>query len=280
MNKFLIIIILCLVSAKVIFSQDAKEDLKNLVEKFGDFNYSEVVKEVSQLIKNKDRFTNRELIEIYRMQGIAYFSLSDEQHARSSFVEILEVDSSFEMNPANTSPKIISFFDKVKNLYLLSLDQNKEEPTIVKHDTVYVDVPVTLRDTVKEENLRQALLRSVFIPGTGHLYLQSNFKAWALTTLSVASIAAGIYYIINTNKKEKDYLQETDINNVAGKYNDYNSSYRMRNLAFITYATLWLYSQFDLLFFSNTGNSTIISYLPDFKFKPGNSFSLNYRINF
>jgi len=279
MNKFLIVIIICFISLPA-FSQDNKQDLKDLSEKFGNFEYSEVISEASQLIKNKDRFNDNELIEIYRMQGIAYFALSDEQNARLSFTEILKVDSSFEMNPSNTSPKIISFFDKVKNLYLLNVNRNKEEPEIVEHDTVYVEVPVTIRDTVNKEILRQALLRSVFIPGTGHLYLQSDFKAWALTTLSVASIAAGIYYIIDTNKKEKEYLQETDINNVAGKYNDYNFAYRMRNFAFITYAALWLYSQFDLLFLSNTGNSEIISYLPDFKFKPGDSFSLNYRINF
>ena len=162
---------------------------------------------------------------------------------------------------------------------LLNLDHN-EEPEIVKHDTVYVKIPVTIRDTVNKEILRQALLRSVFIPGTGHLYLHSDFKAWALTTLSVASIAAGIYYIIDTNKKEKEYLQETDINNVAGKYNDYNFAYRMRNFAFITYTALWLYSQFDLLFLSNTGDSTVISYIPDFNLKANNGFSLGYRINF
>ncbi len=278
MNKFLIVVILCLISLPA-FSQDNKQDLKDLSEKFGNFEYSEVINEASQLIKSKDRFNDNELIEIYRMQGIAYYTLSDEQDARVSFTEILKVDSSFEMNPSNTSPKIISFFDKIKNLYLLNMDHN-EEPEIVKHDTVYVEIPVTIRDTVNKEILRQALLRSVFIPGTGHLYLESNFKAWALTTLSVASIAAGIYYIIDTNKKEKEYLQETDINNVAGKYNDYNFAYRMRNFAFITYAALWLYSQFDLLFLSNTGDSTVISYIPDFDFKPNNSFSLSYRINF
>ena len=281
MNKFLIIIVFFLVSCAVVFSQDAKEDLRNLSIKFGDFNYSEVIREASKLIQNRDRFTSSQLIEIYRMQGISYFSLSNEQQAKSSFTEILKIDSSYALNPTNTSPKIISFYDKVKNLYLLNLEQNKEEPkTIVKHDTIYVPVSVTMRDTVQDENIRQALLRSVFIPGTGHLYLKSDFKAWALTTLSVASIAAGIYYGIDTDKKEKEYLRETDINNIPGKYNDYNFSYRMRNLAFITYATLWLYSQFDILFFSKTENSTFISYLPDLELKPYNGFSLNYHINF
>jgi len=278
MNKYLIVVILSFISLPV-FSQDAKQNLKDLSEKFGNFEYSDVINEASRLIKDKDHFSNNELIEIYRMQGIAYFALSDEQSARVSFIEILKVDSSFEMNPSNTSPKIISFFDKVKNLYLLNLDHN-EEPEIAKHDTVYVEIPVTIRDTVNKEILRQALLRSVFIPGTGHLYLHSDFKAWALTTLSVASIAAGIYYIIDTNKKEKEYLQETDINNVAGKYNDYNFAYRMRNFAFITYAALWLYSQFDLLFLSDTGDAKVISYIPGFDFKLNNSFSFSYQIRF
>ena len=281
MKKFSIIIVFFLVSCKVAFPQNAKQDLKNLAEKFGNFDYSEVIKESSILIEDSGLFTNSQLIEIYRMQGISYFSLSNEQQAKSSFIEILKIDSSYELNPTSTSPKIISFFDKVRNLYLLNLEQNKEEPkAIIKHDTVYVKVPVTIKDTVDREKLRQALLRSVFIPGAGHLYLKSDFKAWALTTLSVASITAGIYYIIDTNKKGREYLQETDINNVARKYNDYNFAYRMRNFAFITYAALWLYSQFDLLFSSDTSSFKAVSYLPDFKFELNNNFSLNYRINF
>ena len=279
MNKFLTAIIFCLASVGPLLSQDDKEDLKDLIQSFSNFEYSEVISEASQLINNKNHFTKPELIEIYRMKGVAHFSLSDEQQARSNFIEILKVDSSYELNPSNTSPKIVSFFNKVKNLYLLSMNGKQDKPVLVIHDTLYVEVPVKVRDTFYEYRLKQAFLRSVFIPGTGHLYLEDNFKSWALTALSVASITAGVLYIIDTNKKEREYLQETDINAAAGKYNDYNFSYRMRNLAFISYATLWLYSQFDLLFFSEGENSTVLSYIPGLRLQPNIGFSLSYKIN-
>ena len=278
MNKLFPIIFLCLVFVKPLLSQDNKEVLKDLTQKFSHFEYSDVIEEASQLIKDKDQFTKLELIEIYRMKGIAHFSMLDEDQARLSFIEILKIDTSYALSSSNTSPKIISFFDKVKNEYLISVEGKQDKITVVKHDTVYV--PVTVRDTLAAHRLRQALLPSLFVPGTGHLVLGSNLKSWTLTTLSIASIATGIFYIIDTNKKEKEYLQETDLNEVSGKYNKYNFSYRMRNLAIISYVTLWLYCQFDILFFSDEKSLRLLSYLPDIRVSPFNGFSLNYQIKF
>lgn len=278
MNKFLLILILYFVFVKPILSQDNKEALEDLTQKFSNFEYSEVINDASQLIKYKNQFTKLELIGIYRMKGIAHFSMLDEQQARLSFLEILKVDSSYVLDPSNTSPKIITFFDKVKGEYLVSVEGKQDNTTIVKYDTIYI--PVTVRDTSAAYRLRQALLPSLFIPGSGHLYLESNLKSWALTTLSVASIATGIFYIIDTNKKEKEYLQETDIGEVSEKYNNYNFSFRMRNLAFISYITLWLYCQLDLLFNSDDDESALLlsSYLPGLNLHPYTGFSLTYKI--
>jgi hypothetical protein len=278
MNKLLLILILFFASLKPLLSQDNKEALEDLTRKFSNFEYAEVIKNASQLIKDKNQFTRLELIEIYRMKGIAHYSMLDEQQARLSFLEILKVDSSYVLDPSNTSPKIISFFDKVKGEYLVSVEGKQDNITIVKHDTIYV--PVIVRDTLAAYRLRQALLPSLFIPGLGHLYLESNLKSWALTTLSVASIVTGIFYIIDTNKKEKEYLQETDIGKVSEKYNKYNFSFRTRNLAFISYIALWLYCQLDLLFDSDYDESGALlsSYLPGLKLHPYNGISLTYKI--
>jgi hypothetical protein len=54
----------------------------------------------------------------------------------------------------------------------------------------------------------------------------------------------------------------------------------MRNLAFISFAALWIYSQLDLLFFIEDQNPGIYSYLPKIFINPGEGILLNYQLKF
>jgi hypothetical protein len=261
----------------ILFPQE-NESLREVTLKFRNFEYQQVIDEADTLLKSNTDFTNPELIEIYRMKGISHYALLDDSRARISFIEILRIDSSYRMDPSNTSPKIVTFFSEVKKEYLASIKGKEEQIVITKYDTVYI--PQVKRDTVTENNFKNALIRSIVIPGTGHLYLQDNLKSWVLTFLSAASIGTGIYFIIDTNKKEKIYLEERDPNEIGEKYNDYNFSYRLRNLAFISFAALWIYSQLDLLFFIEEGNPGIYSYLPKIYYDGSKGILFNYLIKF
>jgi hypothetical protein len=75
-------------------------------------------------------------------------------------------------------------------------------------------------------------------------------------------------------------LQERNSNETGEKYNDYNFSYRMRNLAFISFAALWIYSQLDLLFFIEKDQPGIYSYLPKVFINPDEGFLLSYKLEF
>lgn len=260
-----------------LFSQDNREAIQNLSGLFINFEYSEVIKTANHLLINKSRFSNYELEEIYRMKGIAHFSRGEDRSARYSFTEILKTDTSYSLDPSTNSPKIISFFDEVKEEYLSGIREAKDPVTIIKFDTVYV--PVNVRDTQGEYILKQAMIRSMFLPGTGHLYKKNDLKSWLLTSLSVASIGAGVYYIIDTNKKERIYLEEMDRTRIPDRYSDYNFAYRMRNFAFISFAALWVYAQLDLLFFSNQVKNDL-SFIPGRLYFDGKSIGLLYLIRF
>jgi hypothetical protein len=212
------------------------------------------------------------------MKAVSHYSRADDRSASYSFIEILKIDTSYSLDPSTNSPKIISFFDEIKEEYLSSIREMKDPPTIIKYDTVYV--PVNVRDIQSEYILKQALIRSVFLPGSGHLYKEGNLKSWILTSLSVASISAGVYYIIDSNKKEKLYLEETDRDKIPDKYREYNSSYRMRNFAFISFAALWLYSQLDLLFFLDSEAKDDLSFIKGVLYINRSEVSINYLVHF
>jgi hypothetical protein len=83
------------------------------------------------------------------------------------------------------------------------------------------------------------------------LYQGSSLKAWTLTGLSAAAIGSIIYFSIDANKKEELYSKETDPGLIEYRYDNYNRAYQLRNISIAAFAGIWLYSQIDLLFFSD-----------------------------
>ena len=216
--------------------------LKNELESF---KYDKVISDADSILNSKPNINQEDLVNIYKMKGIAQFSLSDEEGAKVSFINILKIDSTFKLDSTDTSPKIISFFNQVKNEYSQILGSQKQ---FVKVDTVYV--PKLINNNSSTDRFRQASIRSILIPGLGHLYLNQAVKGSVLTALCVLSIGSSIYFIIDSNKKESQYLSAVDPAVIQSSYKKYNTSYKLRNASLITFAAVWLYSQIDLLFFS------------------------------
>ena len=118
--------------------------------------------------------------------------------------------------------------------------------------------------------MTNALGRSILFPGMGHLYLSNNAKGWILTSLNTAALGSMLYFIFDSRNKELDYLEQTEPALINEKYDKYNTSYKIRNTLIITYAVIWIYSQIDLLFFSDDEISNKINtiLLTDY-FTPG-----------
>jgi hypothetical protein len=224
--------------------QDSLISLKRNLEKF---EYSSVINGANRLLLQKDRLLKKEIIEVYRLKGISHFALAEDENAERSFVEILKIDSTFTLDSTRISPKIISFFKKVKDdFYTRDIQENKKSAARI--DTVYV--PRVYEQKIGNR-VSQALIRSIIFPGLGHLYQGSSLKAWTLTGLSAAAIGSIIYFSIDTNKKEELYSKETDPGLIEYRYDKYNRAYHLRNISIAAFAVIWLYSQIDLLFFSD-----------------------------
>ena len=97
-----------------------------------------------------------------------------------------------------------------------------------------------------------SIFRSMLIPGLGHLHAGDKVKGITLTALSGILIGSSAYYIIRTNRLQKEYTNQSEPDQIKQKYDDYNTSYKIRNALLISYAVLWIYTQIDLLFFSSS----------------------------
>ncbi|MBK8944149.1 MAG: hypothetical protein IPM32_02660 [Ignavibacteriae bacterium] len=243
--KFIQIFILLFLSTLQIFSQ-VNLDISNLQKHYEAFEYSTIVIKSEALLLDKERFTKKDLIQIYTLKAASHFSMNDSEDSRKSFIEILKLDENFELNNSQYSPKLVAFFDEVKKEFLDILEE-KNKPQQIK--IIQPDENIFPRQNKNEINI--ALAKSILMPGLGHLHLNENSKGWILTSISTVNLASMIYFIFDANKKEENYLAQTNQEQIKIKYDAYNKSYKIRNVLIGTYAAIWLYSQIDILFFSN-----------------------------
>jgi len=278
MKKCYPVFLILFIFTTFITAQQNVNPIDTLVRLFESFQYPKVIAACDSLLKNNLTFTEKQLIEIYRVKGISEFSLLEEENAKKSFIAILNLDSEFELDSSSTSPKIIYFFNNVKSKYIDDLNRQKELQT--KQGTLYTSR--VAKNIAVKENLKKAMLRSIVLPGMGHIFIGEKTKGLILTSLSAVSFCSMIYLIFNTNKRQNDYQSETDPNLMVERYNDYNNSYKFRNASIITFAVIWLYSQVDILFFTDFENEIDLSSqkLPQLKYDAFRGIQLCYNFSF
>jgi len=255
----------------------AQDSLSIMKKKFEQFKYGDVISIANKLLLKKAPFKRADIIDIYKLKGISHYSLSEDDAARKSFIEILRMDTSYTFDSTKISPKIISFYNQVKQNYIQQ-QKEIEARTVVRIDTVYV--PQTRYDTEHERRLKNAVARSLIIPGLGQWYLETNFKNILFTVLGTASLASSIYYFLKTDEDQKAYLIETNPDQIQSKYNEYNDSFKRRNISLITFGVLWVYSQLDLLFFNDDASNQTILKNSSLNYNERRGLTLNFKYSF
>lgn len=261
MKKLILLIIFFQFFTFGVFAQN-RVALDTLNTQFQSFNYSGVISIAEDLLKSKNQFSENELIEIYLIKGISHFSLGQSNLVKDSFFEILNLNGDYKINSSEVSPKIINEFEKIGNEYRRFIS-NKESLITVKTDTlVQID---TLYIQSSTDLYSESIIRSIAIPGWGHLYSGNETKGLIIASVSALTLGSMIYFIVDADNKRSKYLNEINPLLIDKKYNDYNTSYKIRNSLIATYAVIWIYTQIDILFLSE------IPYIPEIGSSNNNS---------
>ena len=133
MKNSIISLFVLLVLFSNLFSQ-SENTLDSLIAKYNSFDYTGAIDVANNLIGAKQNFTDDELIRVYVIKGIAHYSLGQLESAKISFTNILELDNSYDLDPVNISPKIVSFFNSIKENY--TKQEEPSEPKIEEWKTL------------------------------------------------------------------------------------------------------------------------------------------------
>lgn len=217
--------------------------------KLKNFEYSEVIKSANAYLNSLSQLSPTVITEIYLLKGISNYSLGNEIEAKADFMNILKIKFDFKPSPILTSPKIISFFENVRNEYSYFI-QESELPNETKRDSLKI---LSLENSSLLQNLSKskATLKSILLPGWGQRQMNSDLKGWVFTSAAIISLGASIFYVIDTNKKEREYLNEVENSKIKSSYNSYNSAYRIRNFSIALFVATWSFNLIDLLFLSD-----------------------------
>jgi hypothetical protein len=228
------------------YPQTHSHQLDTLNAKYKAFAYQEVTEMAASMLNYHDEFTTTELCQILRLKANAHYALTDMRSALNSFISLLQLDSDYQLNPRYNSPKIVEFFEEIRSAFRSSSLVKQASPDISSETTTVLLDTVIMTPT----NFNRRLGYSLVLPGLGHLNRGQSRKGWILMGASLLSLGSGAYYAIETKNREDEYLKATEKTDIEEKYSRYNEAYKLRDLSFLSFATVWVYTQIDILFFS------------------------------
>jgi len=235
-KKSLLLILFISVYSAINAQQEQYDRVKR---EYISFDYEKVII-LSEELLSKREISDSLLIDTYLMRAASFYALGNEQQTKDTFLEILHINKDYSADPSSISPKLITLFNDVKSEFLsqfLPSDNSLQSS----------------QSFIFDDNLmRGAVFKNTLVPGWGQLHAGLTIKGAALTSISTISLVGMIYYITDANKKENEYLRETNKVIIQQKYSDFNKSYKLRNTFIIAYAAIWLYSQLDILFFNDS----------------------------
>lgn len=195
------------------------------------------------LVLEKGRFlladpfaTKNDSLQIFQLMLSASYSLNDTSTARQIISDILASEPGFALNPRQTAPKIIEFFNHIKN-QIKAGTSTEAAPlrVIVRTDTLFI-----------QQSDPWPTISGLLLPGSGHYLKGSKKKGLAFTALSAGLLGGIIYSSFKTEQFRKDYSragQGADFQKLYGRYDNY---YKSRNILIALYAAWSLYSIYDL----------------------------------
>lgn len=269
-SLFLLIIIL-----QFSFAQSQNQLENRVRSSFENFSYDEVIRLVDSVLNSSITTEKFDTVTLLTYKAISAFHLWDTILCKETFLKILEIKNNYTLDESLASPKIVSFFMNIKDQKLKELQQKSE---VIKNQNKDENRSQTFQISLSK--IKNAQLRNFIFPGWGNLYIGNKTKGIILSSLFASSLISSLYFIYDTYAKEKNYLNEIDINLIPKKYDEYNSSYKLRNISLVIMGVTYLYSQIDFILFESTDLIELDKTVFSFSFDDANHIKVNLKLNF
>lgn len=237
LNKSVIIPIIVF-TGLILVSQNSKaqenvSDISEIKYLYDGFRFEETILYGQNILKDPSLLTPKQLGYIHQYLAFAYFTIGKSDSARLHFLSLLSISPQTELDPLETSPKIIDFFNQAKSDFEEINDQKRY---IAYPEYVFI-----------EDKRPAAAWRSAVLPGWGQYYKGQSTRAYILGGAFLTSAVVLGVSIVNENKYRDSYLSSSDPDDISRFYDKYNNWSKVRQI--FTYSTIgiWLLSFADAI---------------------------------
>lgn len=235
MRTVLKVFLLVIILNGFVAGQNLNKQIQSLENDFRLFKYEQVIKKGRFLLADPYA-SKKDSLQIYQFMLSSAYAVDDTTLAKNIIKEILRTEPSFTLDARSTSPKIIEFFNYIKQQIV------HKKPPLQPPVTEHLTAPQKQLPPLKGEYL----LASALFPGSGHLWAGDKKSGYYRSAASAALLAAIIYSAIETDRRKDAYLSASGAADFSTLYKRYNSSYRWRNAFLIGYGLWSLYNLYDL----------------------------------
>ncbi|RMF56424.1 MAG: hypothetical protein D6748_13560 [Calditrichaeota bacterium] len=221
-----IILLHCLWSSGAVLSQQMEPEVQQVKQLYDSLEFEKAISIGQEVLKSRKQISLDGLVIVHRYMALSFYNVGEQDSARSHFLSLLSLNPDEELDPVFISPKIIEFFNKIKEEYLAQ----QATPT-GKPFTRYVLV---------DDPRPGAGWRSALIPGWGQFYKHQPRKGILIGGAFWSSLLFTGFAALKEKQTHQDYRDAVSPKDIDARYNTYNRWYRTRQI--MTYTTLLLWS--------------------------------------
>lgn len=243
-QQILLILLVLILNIGYGFSQTQQSPYEQMLQAYQQLDYQSAKTIGQKITAEYTKHSLFQLVETHKILGVIAYTEGNADNAKTQFEQALSIDDKTQLDSVYVSPKIIQFFNDLKQAFV----QSKKESNS--------DAALSSRYILVSDPRPAASLRSLVLPGWGQLYKHEKKKGYGLmTTAGISVIATGIFHVLQKNAHD-EYLNATDLKIINEKYDQYNRLYKWRNGAAIFTGAIWVYSFFDALIHTNEQSRT------------------------
>lgn len=195
-------------------------------------DYEAVKTKARRALDQYEAYSADELAQIHVLLGVVHYAQNDQRAARTQFEQALALKPALELDEVQYAPKIVRFFDQIKE----EREENQQEQPEVPSSREVV------RYIVRDDPRSQAALRSLILPGAGQFYKGEPAKGWTFVGLWTGGLASTELVDFFRAQARENYLAARGEEDISGAYQRYNRWRWTYDALRMTIVGVWLYS--------------------------------------
>jgi hypothetical protein len=260
-NRILALLLTFLVTASAHAQPGRDGILKEIQQAYRDLDYEAADRKAREALGQYGEFTVQQLTDLHTVVGLIAYNRSDFLEARRQFISALQLSPELKLDPLVVPPKILAYFGSVKSeLQAGGID----------------DAQAVSRYVFVGDPRRDAVLRSMVLPGWGQLYKGHKIKGWVFSGAWATAIGGALWAHRKRADAEEFYEAASDTLSAVQRYPRFNRWHKARNGLVQGAALVWVVSYVDALL---TGSSISDSRDPLLlRISKGNDAQMDFRI--